>query len=255
MSSYPSRPRTGDPAVNTVHHPGDAMFDYVAYHPCRLCGEYVRETQESCGAHRYADDSWQCETCWLEGIEEALGNVPVGFLGPDCECCCIDLPHRRGLPGRFHYLTQRVEWVEQAIGHLAAVGSVTASDALHDRYNSLLQELEIIGDEFGWDLTDEEQVAAIEAAEALAERAGSLAADVRGSRASEEGHRGALQTLALMKGTALTGQVLPSRETDLAMEREREAVAAVRRYWRVQGLDAEAAETAAALEIGEARKG
>jgi hypothetical protein len=151
-------------------------------------------------------------------------------------------------------LTQRVEWVEQAIAHLAAVGSVTASDVLHDRLNSLFQELEIIGDEFGWDLADAEQAAAIDAAEALAERAESLAAGIGGSRASEQGHRRALQTLAHMRKAA-PGEVLPSHANDLAMNREREAVAVVKRYWRVQGLDADAAETAAALEIGEARKG
>lgn len=227
------------------------MTEQVAIRSCRECGGSVRETQEGGSAHRYSDDTWHCHTCWLMNVNETFDEAPEDYFGPACECCRSDLPHLEGLDGNFHRLDVRVQWVKTAIATLQDVPSASTSNALHDRVISLHQEIRSIELETGMEFSDTQHAARLEAAEQLADEAESLAAGIKGSEASEQAHEMALRIIATMAQWEAQGRPKGEEEDELVEEAE-EAIA---RYWRVQGLDADAAETAAALEIGEARKG
>jgi len=139
------------------------------------------------------------------------------------------------------------------MAHLEAVANVATSNALYDRVISLRQEIESIEFETGSALTDVHHIAWFDSAEELADAAEFLAAEVKGSKASEEEHKAALLILAAIARAkeAMPHMIAP----DTLAQDDRDAVAEIKRYWRVQGLEGQAAEAAAALEIAEARKG
>jgi hypothetical protein len=217
---------------------------------CRECSGPIRTTQEGAGAHRYASDTWLCETCWLQVFDDSPDNTQ-DYHGPRCECCRFDIAPWVGLDGYFRRLEQRSEWVRQAQAHLANTGTVEASDDLHDRIAALLQAIENIDLETGGDLAHGHEITAFDAAQELCNRAQYQAAGVKGSRASVETYE---EALGIIAGQARVERQYPQHKTlSEIVTRVSAAEEDVRHYWRVQGLEPAAAETAAALDIANAR--
>lgn len=222
---------------------------------CRKCSNALRETQEGYLAHRYADGSWLCFDCWLNDVD-ARSNPPVSPLTPRCECCRCDLPNLMEMEGDAYRLAEREGWVTQAREKLKETAAIPEADALYDRLAVLEQaigSLEMQVEGYESDYPDEAQ--ALKDAKALMDEANDEAANIKGSVASEEEHALALRaitTVSEMKRSPYFNMVEDKDDVD---EDERSAEKEIRRYWRVQGLDEDAAATAAALEIAEARKG
>ena len=214
---------------------------------CYRCGRGgFRRSQQGHRVHHFPEGIWLCDTCTAQ--ERVRLDPP-----PRCLCCPdpympddfdgIMLAMHVQMDGikeaiialyedkciqRANTVWDRTRRLEDYLNDANSEHFLNESDSPEDPYNRLYEEV--------WNFI---QVADLDAT------------SVPGSVGAEERHSDDLNIITTLSHWRRNAHPNPLPEH--LLEEEASTEASIRRYWLVKGLDADSAETAAALEIAEAR--